>query len=199
MRIDHARLAAAIEEADVASAIPKIGLGPITEIEGLHLHTGILCVICKSVYRKQSAMTKHHQEAHQDRPQPETWPSVFAQQLRRGQDRTFFHVLPRTIPNPSENEVIIATLRSQQIELDGVPSGDMLDPRLLSPWLKSTHWLKLIEGKDVSQLMALVAIPDQKFPGLTAAVRSVFEIAEESFERFPELALQRLNSPYPIK
>ncbi|KAF8062577.1 hypothetical protein FPV67DRAFT_1421983, partial [Lyophyllum atratum] len=200
VRLDHTKLREAVTEMMINAKLPEMPSQPILELQGLALHDGMACAICDKVYGKKSTISKHHRLHHPDDPFPKEWKSVKAQQLNKSQYKSYFRVNPRTRPATSPDEEIIAALRQKQIELDGTASVNRLDLRLVSPWLKSTHWLDLVEGKSVPALLALVApATEEELPGLVPAVHCLFAKAEEHFDLLPELVLQRLNSPDPAK
>jgi len=74
------------------------------------------------------------------------------------------------------------------------------NPRQVSPWLLTTHWHEHFNGYDTGELLDLIALPKEgEFPGLRALVEKYVEQAIKLIAHTAELALQRLNSPDPVK
>jgi hypothetical protein len=64
----------------------------------------------------------------------------------------------------------------------------------------STKWHLHVEGLDTSELLRLIAIPDEKeFPGLKKLVLEYMQQATDLIPSTMELSLQRLNTPDPMK
>ncbi|KAG5335205.1 hypothetical protein C0989_001870 [Termitomyces sp. Mn162] len=170
------------------------------EILGLSVHSAWQCNLCNKVYGAQSSMLKHHNMEHNTMPVPTTWTQVYAQRLNHTLHRSFFPITPALQPIKQPAQIIIHELRSRMEALDGKPTGHRLDPRLLSPWLKSNRWSELIKNHSIDELLALVApVKTTEFPRLVEAVHSLFLGSEDMFSFIPELILQRLNSPDPAK
>lgn len=108
--------------------------------------------------------------------------------------------MPHATVSALPNEVIIQNLRSNQmLSADAGPHSDT-DPRLISPWLRTTRWNELIQGKDIGKLRDLVKpVTGNEFPGLVESIHSVFEASTELLSIMPELFLKRLNTPEPEK
>ncbi|KAG6861755.1 hypothetical protein C0993_001585, partial [Termitomyces sp. T159_Od127] len=193
-------VASDIQLLNVDDTLPSMDLTVRPEIQGLTVHTGLQCSLCLKIYVAQSSMMKHHQQKHHDIPMPRSWTTVHAQQLNHTLHRSFFPVIPATPANIDPTQVIVNNLHSDMVALDGRPTGHRLDPRLVSPWLKSNRWLELIKGKSVAELRAMVApLKENEYPSLVSAVQELFIGSEELFELVPELILQRINTPDPVK
>lgn len=199
IQITSQEIASALTSIDALEHLPELGYGPRDEVQGLKVQDGWLCSQCNKVYGEVSSIEKHYQSSHKGMPLPTTWQSVKAQQLSNA-NRKYFRITTCQPNEVASTSKIIEDLRAEQLALDGMPSGDRLDSRLLSPWLKSTRWLDLIAGKSIPDLICLASIPnDEDYPGLVAAVRALFLGYSSLFDDIPELALQRLNSPDPAK
>lgn len=172
------------------------------EIQGLLLHAGLRCSVCNKIYGVQSSIIKHHHEKHHDLPVPRSWTTVDAQQLDHTLHRSFFPVTPASPANVHPTQALIDDLRAAMEASDASsrPADYCLDPRLVSPWLKSNRWLDLIKDRSLEELQGMVAIlKKDEFPGLVPAVHQLFLGSEHVFELVPELILQRLNTPDPAK
>lgn len=185
---------------EVLPDLPTLGHGPYHAFQGLATHHVLLCSHCSKTYKTEGSITWHHKTEHNHIPIPRTWTRGLGQQLDRGGHKTYFTIYPPPQnPNKSHQD-IITDLRKRQLELDGTVEGERLDPRLLSPWLKSTKWLDLIARKDTTVLRSLAAIPQQgEFPNLNKIVAAYYAEIRQYFELLPELVLQRLHSPDPSK
>ncbi|KAG6882658.1 hypothetical protein C0993_009690 [Termitomyces sp. T159_Od127] len=184
----------------VQDNLPFLDLTLRPELQGLAVHTALQCGACSKVYVAQSAMMQHHQEEHRPAPMPRSWTTVHAQQLNHTLHRSFFPVIPATPANIDPTQVIVNNLHSDMVALDGRPTGHRLDPRLVSPWLKSNRWPELIQGKSVESLRAMIApLKENEYPTLVPAIQELFIGSEELFELVPELVLQRINTPDPVK
>ncbi|KAG6819212.1 hypothetical protein H0H93_014238 [Arthromyces matolae] len=197
------RVAYVLRGLDLSPGLPDLALNTVRdEIPGLVVHNALKCNLCFKIYGTEGSITKHHRTSHPG-PLPQQWSTVIAQRLDNAMHSTWFQVTPREQPSDSLSTIsqIIQTVRQQQQENDkDHPIGNSVDPRLVSPWIRSTLWLELIENRDVNELIKLVALPSKdEFPGLTDGIKWVFMTASSLFGEIPELTLQRLNTPDPIK
>lgn len=168
--------------------------------QGLTIYDGLLCPVCNKIYISKASIKTHHYQAHPDTPIPQNWQDVKAQQLNTSDHKSFFRIeLPDSPPIDSIDN-IIKYLHNVQKTYHPHPTGKRLDPRVISPFLQSTGWLHILEGRSVSSLIQLASIPQKaQFPRLAEAVYQLFDSAEPLFSRFPELILQRLVSHDPVK
>lgn len=170
------------------------------EIEGLSLKEGYLCALCPRPYGTESTMREHHRQYHKNDPRPTEWRRVAIQQLNKGSHKSFFQVKPKKASAIRPADLIIQQLRNSLAGQEKRVSGPLLDARLISPWLRTTKWHELVKNQDINQLVDLVKPVDkQEFPGLPAAVHTVFEGTTQALDVLPELFLQRLNTPDPTK
>lgn len=203
--IDHKKLHAACKKMDVVAELPNMrGETPILAIEGLKLHDCYRCGLCTTVMGQISTIVKHHRLHHSDHPMPSVWKRVQAQQWNLNEYKSYFEVI---VPKPqheiqSSHSIIEALRKAHDVQETHEISQEekSIDPRLFSPWLKSTGWHDLINGKDVNKLKELIEPPKaDEFPGLADAVQQLFSGASELIDMLPELVLQMLNSPDPVK
>ncbi|KAG6867314.1 hypothetical protein C0993_004588, partial [Termitomyces sp. T159_Od127] len=197
---DRELIARDIELYGVPEHLPSLDLTTRPAFQGLTVHTALQCSLCPKVYVAQSSMVYHHHTEHKGIPVPSSWHSVSAQQLDHTLERSFFPVIPQvTLPLPS-GRAILDNIHAAMDRLDGQPAGHRLDPRLVSPWLKSNRWPELVKDRSVTDLRAIVApLKANEFPLLVPAVHRLFLTSEDMFELVPELVLQRLNTADPVK
>ena len=79
-----------------------------------------------------------------------------------------------------------------------------VDQRLVTPWLRITHWHEFVAGSGFSTDSLRQSIgfpqPDEVYcQNLHNIVECYFQQALELIETTDELVLQRINSPDPIK
>ncbi|KAG6895835.1 hypothetical protein C0992_012212 [Termitomyces sp. T32_za158] len=189
-----------IKQLAIKDQFPSLDFIPRPAIQGLPVHTALQCGSCSKVYVAQSSILKHHHMEHKNIPMPSSWATVAAQQLNNSNQRTYFPVIPALSTHTSHAQEIVNQLQAAMQTLDGQPTGHRLDPRLVSPWLKSNRWLELIKDKPIDELRASVApLKKDEFSLLVAAVQKLYFGSEDMFDLVPELVLQRLNTPDPVK
>lgn len=81
------------------------------------------------------------------------------------------------------------------LQVDLMPSN----ARSISPWLLSTRWHEHVHGYDTNELLKLISIPKDDFPGLKALVKRYMEQATDLIKSTAELCLQHLNTADPDK
>ncbi|KAG6819759.1 hypothetical protein H0H93_008917 [Arthromyces matolae] len=166
---------------DLASSIPVMSLDPVPEILGLDV-------------------VQHYQKHHPGLTMPKSLPLVPAQRLDNRFSSTWFPVIPALTQGPTDTVKIVGELRAAQELLQTRPTGRTLDPRLESPWLKSTHWRDLIAGQQVSELIAFASLPGKdEFPRLAECLKELMLASSNLLDVVPELTLQHLNTPDPSK
>ncbi|KAG6877334.1 hypothetical protein C0993_008522 [Termitomyces sp. T159_Od127] len=107
-------------------------------------------------------------------------------------------MLPASSPMMT-TDAIIQHLWDIQETIHPTPAQH-IDPRIVSPFLQSTGWLYLLDNQPSSSLIDLVSLPHKtEFPHLVDAVHLLFDDGEQIFNNIPELVLQRLASPDPVK
>ncbi|KAF9461605.1 hypothetical protein BDZ94DRAFT_1371120 [Collybia nuda] len=186
--------------AKVPDEFPDMGLGPMDQVDGLRLHKGFQCEKCNKCYGTIGSITSHHHHQHAKTPVPSSWPPVHIQQLDRGSHKAYFKVIPHPARPEPETSILLQNLRVNTDANTALAGLQSSDPRLISPWLRSTKWHQLIKGKDVGRLRSLVAaVTDSEFPGLVSAIHMLFMGSTEMLDHMPELFLQRLNTPDPTK
>ncbi|KAG6867384.1 hypothetical protein C0993_003524, partial [Termitomyces sp. T159_Od127] len=190
-----------ISEIDgLLNELPTFDSGLKPFYQGLTIHNGLLCSHCDKIYVSVASMKKHHHLIHSDIPLPQQWETVKAQQLNISDHKLFFRIELPTSPPINSTDLIIKQLRNAQQDIHDVSSHLRLDSRVVSPFLQSTGWLHILEGRSIPSLIQLSSIPQRKeFPGLAEAVYQLFHDGEELFSEIPELVLQRLISPDPVK
>jgi hypothetical protein len=200
IQVNATKLLEACQMMDVVDEFPNMGYGPMDEIHGLCLQSGLLCLLCQKPYGTTGSMKAHHRECHADSPTPTQWPKVSVQQLNKGSKKSYFHVLPKASAPELTSDIIIQNLRSEQASSADAGPLELTDLRLISPWLRTTRWNELIQDKDIEILRDLVRpVTETEFPGLVQSIHEVFEGSTELLEIMPELFLQRLNTADPAK
>lgn len=197
IRVDKEKTASVLKKLGALPSPPTMrGSETVDEIEGLAVHEGVGCGLCDKVLGVEGSMSNHYRVCHEGAKR--SWKPVKVQQLNRFHDKGFFRVHVVRKPEAMSTVRIVRELRERQVEMTVARTGNSLDPRMVSPWIRSTRWGELVEGKDVGALMALV--DTEELPGLTEAVQFLlYNYGKDFFKLLPELALQKLNSPDPAK
>ncbi|KAG6874821.1 hypothetical protein C0992_006431 [Termitomyces sp. T32_za158] len=197
---DRELIAQDVQLYGLSDQLPSMDLTPRPAFQGLTMHTALKCIACPKIYVARSSMIKHHNIEHKGIPVPSSWPAIHAQQLNHALYKSFFPVIPPAGAPVPHAQAIIDNIEAAMLAIDGKPSGHRLDPRLVSPWLKSNRWLELIKDKPIHELRAMVApLQPNEFSQLVPAVHRLFQGSEDMFDLVPELILQRLNTPDPAK
>jgi hypothetical protein len=145
-------------------------------------------------------MKRHYRNMYPTEPIPARWPSVDLQQLDRSSHKSFIRVKPLHVAQQTEDELCLDQLYGELEELDREDHNVAINAWQISPWLLSMHWHEHIEGHDVSELRSLVAVPKkEEFPMLHEAIKNIFTAGTVLIDRCPELVLQCLNTPDPVK
>lgn len=194
-KIDSTLLNQTIETWDLADSLPDLVSDCGTFIEGLPLLDAWSCPHCVYFCGQLSSMKKHHEKNHSTLPKPLSWINIKAQQLDHGIHKTFLKVTPpesSTTPQPLS---LLYDLRIQQQQSAYSILATEEDPRMVSPWLKTTGWHLHIAGYSPQELVDLVALPNkEEFIGLEEAVQTLFERTTENLATIPELILQKINT-----
>ena len=204
IKVDKARFTAALEDNGVYDDFPTF----ITDEEwpafdGIKQQQGIRCLHCAKVTVSSRSMKVHHSSDHQGIPLPKEWPVCCVQRLstRPGKARAYFQVkAPAEAQGSQMGQSIDAIwLHMDSVMHDSASPADK-NPRQVSPWLLTTHWHEHFNGYDTGELLDLIALPKEgEFPGLRSLVEKYVERAIKLIAQTAELALQRLNSPDPVK
>ncbi|KAG6893968.1 hypothetical protein C0992_008005 [Termitomyces sp. T32_za158] len=198
--LNHELIKQDVQQLAIDDQLPSLDSNPRPAFQGLTVHTAFQCSACLKVYAAKSSITTHHYMEHKTIPIPSSWTMVSAQQLNNSNHRIYFPVIPAPSTPTSHSQMIVNQMQADMETLDGQPTGHRLDPRLVSPWLKSNRWLDLIKDKPIDELRASVApLKKDEFPLLVSAVRRLYFASEDMFDLVPELVLQRLNTPDPVK
>jgi hypothetical protein len=170
-----------------------------TQFAGLKLYEGIRCGLCPYACIARRVMQKHHRSSHADKKCPGSWSSTSVQQLDRQTHKSFFSVTPWNKPDVMPDDIYLKNLKSWMSEDDDICPSD-LNAHQISPWLLSTRWHEHVEGLEVEELRKLVATPKKtEFPGLQEGLQYLTIYCLGAMESTPELILQRLNTPDPMK
>ena len=168
----------------------------ITPIEGLSIHSGVVCSVCASIQPSSDQLRKHINTTHPGIPAA-TSDSVSVQRFWIGKRVRYFVV---------EHQKQRMELDAVDLAIEGLshlskPVVDKshttsTDVRNVCPWLRHARWQDLVAGKSITDVRQSVAYPSEnEFPGLAQAVTSVFFKASEYIDKTPELILQLINSP----
>jgi hypothetical protein len=206
LQIDRSKFEAILKENEIMDGIPEIQVDEVLEpFEGIQVKKGWRCHECSKVYGSIGSMEQHYSKSHKSSTRiPKDWPSCFMQRLTNcpGEFSKFFEVhSPNPLPPLDSMDERMKKFRQEaeasiKDNLTSVPSN----ARTISPWLMSTKWHLHVEGLDTSELLKLIAIPEEKeFPGLKKLVLEYMERATDLIRSTMELSLQRLNTPDPIK
>jgi hypothetical protein len=145
-------------------------------------------------------MPSHHSSKHAGTPIPNfcAFPSIYAQQLNKGQHKTLFEVIvPSILPKPASSSNIIEHLRKSCDDLVPQYFSNTLDARALNPWMQYTCWHSHIQPFHKSDLIALVGMPRKDEPALlklAAAVTAFYDLGYEHIDKTNIIVLQKLKS-----
>ncbi|KAG6863942.1 hypothetical protein C0991_001806, partial [Blastosporella zonata] len=186
---------------DLAATLPTLDLHKThPEIPGLPVIKAIPCSQCGKLMGTQATLQKHYSIHHRGASKLSAIDHVNAQRLDNRFNAQLFEVVCADFVPPSASENFVRQLRADHDKANATDKGSRLDPRLVNPWLKSTRWPLLVKDRNIQQLIQYVALPnDMEFPGLAGVVGQLFIDTEGEFDALPELTLQWLNSPDPMK
>jgi hypothetical protein len=204
IRISQDRLKQACDKLEAALEMPNM-LCPEKPLQyaGLALYDGIGCRHCSYACLSHETMRKHHQRCHPEMRTERHWPQVKVQQLDRQIHSSFFRVLPWNKPELVSDDLYLKNL-DHKMDFEGLgdnlATDEEVNARQVSPWLLTTKWHMHVAGYDPGELKALVATPKKdELPGLSNAIKELFQMGKDAMKRCPELVLQRLNTPDPAK
>jgi hypothetical protein len=180
------------------STLPELHHGIVSEIEGLPVIEGHPCPSCVTTSLTYESLKAHMRKNHKGVTYPHETDQVFVQQLKIGTHNQPIRIhVSEELPSRFSTADILnqATdiLNSANLSLPEAPSND---PRDLCPWLRHVRWQDLTVGKNVQELVALVAHPKaNEFDLLSDGLLFLLGHASSLLSSTPELILQRLNSP----
>lgn len=175
-------------------------------IHGLEIYNAPKCPHCPRLYGKSTVLSKHFAKDHSTSEIPTSFQTVPGQRFNNATSKRYFQVIPPPpqlfIPGHTTN--ILSGLRKQIQDdwntQDSETTYDPHDPRVVTPWLKTTGWHQHILPYQTADLRELVAQPGkEEWVGLKAAVHKLLYHAMSLISVMPELSLLRLNSPDPVK
>lgn len=192
-----------VSELQLTPLLPTNISGPRSIVHGLTVCDALACPHCPMVMTKSKHMREHHIKHHQDQPIPNAWRSCKAQRMKpegAGSQRTFWEITSTT--TNSNDAMIEELMKNLNKELENIQVP--VDQRLVTPWLRITHWHEFVAGSGFSTDSLRQSIgfpqPDEVYcQNLHNIVECYFQQALELIETTDELVLQRINSPDPIK
>lgn len=180
--------------------LPMLHLSITSAIEGLPIYQGHPCPSCLTVGSTFESLKSHMRQMHSGVAYPPDDHLVFCQQLKMGSHNNMIRIDdPQNLPS----RFTTADILDQALALMNAPSSSTTqpsnDPREFCPWLRHVRWQDLCLGKDIAQLVALVAHPkNEEFPSLLEGLLFLLRLASTKMDCTSELILQRLNTPKPI-
>ena len=191
------------EKYNIVSHLPVIA-GPIPPLDGLPIGRGFVeCPECKRIYGKDG-LRAHHSKVHSGLPRSHasSLRYVHAQQLNKGNNKSYFEVFPTSPSKPKvPDDDIISFLRKNRDSNIESYSPDRLDARVVTPWLRAVHWHEHVQPFSIDILRSLVEIPSKNdaIYGLKNGILNLFQVAYKIIPETDLLILQRLNTDDPLK
>lgn len=202
-QLDHKKLQSVLKALGVHESFELQDLPPnCPPIEGLApFSDAYLCHLCPHIHSNHPSMQTHHQSIHSDKPILQLWNKVAAQQLHPTHNSPFFQVFPIHVAVQKDSHLLFyqSVHHNCQCSL-GQINTRLVDPQMVSVWLHSTQWHTLIEGQDVKNLIALVALPtkhEHELSCLSEAVHAYAIQADCVIDMLSQIALRVINSPVP--
>ncbi|KAI0363069.1 hypothetical protein BV20DRAFT_984026, partial [Pilatotrama ljubarskyi] len=165
---------------------------------GLGHEDGFGCPSCSAVYGSPKAVAGHMLAKH-SLPISEKDPSIRAVIMQRFSTtpgaRTCFEVKLPQLQLESSQATYLEALREDLDIRPSLPSSEV-DHRHISPWHITTRWHSYLDGHNVSEALALIAIPKEGDP-LFSLVTSVKSYIQGTYDTIPytsELCRQILNT-----
>jgi hypothetical protein len=199
--LDMEQLIAIAEEENVMDALPDIGSEvAVDPFQGLKIHQGFQCSLCRSFAGTQEYIRKHHSHFHRDQPTPKTWKQCLLQRLTtHGKGATFFEVKSPSNRSQTSEGKIIESIRNDMAKVLAVNLRPA-NSRNISPWLLSTRWHEHVQPYDAAELLQLIKTPSKnELQELRNLVTLYMENAVSLIKHTSELTLQKLNTADPQK
>jgi len=178
------------------SAMPELPLSIAQAIDGLPIIKGHPCPIvgCSNIRFTHESLKAHMRKDHKGAASyPANTDTCSVQVIKRG-------FQPKVIRVPEEKPAARFTeedILSQVKEAMVAPPAPSLepsdDPRSFCPWLRHIRWQDLVMGKDIAEMMALVAHPkSEEFPKLQDSFLHLLRSGTPLFNATSELILKGL-------
>lgn len=193
-----------LEEHHIADVLPTL-VPPVLQVEGLPMFkTCIQCGACPLILGTPGSVEKHYREKHAGTKPPANLIVIAAQKLDNSPShKSYFEVIPsELVISTTMDESFAHDVRSECDEAYNNLSITSVDPRTISPWLRSTNWHLHIGAYQHQDLQALVANPgtsEDNLTGLRRGTMAFLQAATRLIPLTPPLILMKLNSPYPAK
>ena len=181
-----------------ASTLPTFD-GVIAKIDGLPVYATHPCPLCMTSMAKYNSLKAHMRQKHSSSSYPKETDIVLAQQLKGSGHGEFVRIAADEPPVPFSMDDILRQASNLVSDVGQPVAEPSDDPRFFCPWLRYTRWQDLTLGKDIGELISLVAHPKKtEFPLLVEGVWSLFQSSSALMDSTSELILQRLNTPKPV-
>lgn len=174
--------------------------GSHVQFGGLPLVEGcIKCPTCSGVFGR-TTMPSHYSKFHPGIPSPKfsSLPSIYAQQLNKGQNKTLFEVVVVTANlETAPSSTVINHLRTSRDNLVPQYFPKTLDARALDPWMRFTGWHSHVQPFHTTELISLVSIPrkdEMILNKLAVTVTAIYETAYEIMGNTNTIVLQKLKT-----
>lgn len=193
---------------NLVNVMPNI-TGPIHKLGGLAVTSQCSkCPLCSIsvILGCQASMSKHYSQSHHGVPhfKINTQPLINAQQLNKGQHKSFFEVIiSPALAQPTATEAtepaddIINYLRISRNNVVPQYFFKALDARAISNWIKYTKWHLHIEPYNTNTLIALASSPSKdetQLLQLKDAVTSIYQTGYDCIDSTNIILLQKLKT-----
>lgn len=187
---------------DIPAELPKFAPGEtVAQLQGLAIELGYSCPQCHFLTTNRRIFTNHMLKEHQSRVGHER---CMCPVQRLNSNTIPFPIQPvaTTSPSTSLSDFVDELMSKVDAAYKTPVAQYTTDNRLITPFLLVTKWPKIVQGYPVPKLIALCASPTASDGYLTRAsyiVKKMTSMAIDTISLLPELILQHLNTPDPVK
>ncbi|KAI0348830.1 hypothetical protein OH77DRAFT_1526125 [Trametes cingulata] len=195
--VDADDIAAIAERENILDELPIIDGTPI-EYEGLKTEEGVGCPSCLSVFGNPKSLPNHFSLEHGQSlsEKDSSIRRVHIQRFGRGfAARIPFEVKLRALQLQSSQVDYLEAMRKDLDARPSLPSSEV-DHRHISPWHITTRWHSYLDGRDISEALALIAVPKEDDPlfFLVACVKTYMQAIYDTIPHTSEVCRQILNT-----
>ncbi|THH16280.1 hypothetical protein EUX98_g9326, partial [Antrodiella citrinella] len=199
--IDNALFANAATACNIHDTLPSTPLlaegYPV--FPDLKLHAGLVCLGCAQCSIAEKFMSQHV-ATHSP---PALYEQCVVQHFNQspGESRTWFKVLVPDTPVDTEGDAYSVEQELARLtKIIAVNQHKVIDARDRSPWLLSCKWDQFTADLVPSEAKQWIAFPKgAQWKYFSDTVQEYFEDAIQLIAQTDELALQRLNTDYPMR
>ncbi|KAF9523200.1 hypothetical protein CPB83DRAFT_899016 [Crepidotus variabilis] len=189
---DQEVFTATLSAFQLPAELPEFKAKSQPRLPGMEVKEGYACPDCHYASMLWDTLVRHRRKNHQSEATITLKQSkVSIQRLQNNNNSRWFVVSDPPTISPALD--ILSSLKS--LTDPQPPKKRTSDPRNICPWLRTTKWDDLIQGKDISAVLALVAPPTKDdYPDLGEAVLIMFDLFGEALQMISDLNLQRVNT-----